>query len=117
MKRVIQMTLEELPRRLNASKAEKELAKRDTKQVGEDSNSVEGLGFNSMQKDKVVYSTERDVEAEKDIEAIKRKIEHAQDRLDPDVYSDILILDLGLNPASKSYRQRMAAFRRSCNLD
>jgi len=70
-----------------------------------------------MPREKVVYSTERDVETEKNLEKIKRKIEHAQRRLDPDVYSDILILDVGIDPTSKSYRERMAAFRRACNLD
>ncbi len=68
-------------------------------------------------KEKEVYSTEPDVQTESNLEEIKRKIEQSLTRLDPDVYSDILIFDLGLDRAGKSYKQRMDAFRRACNLD
>jgi len=70
-----------------------------------------------INKEKVVYSTEKDVATEGNLEEIKRKIEQAQVRLDADLYSDILVLDIGLDPDSQSYKKRMSAFRRACNLD
>jgi DnaJ-domain-containing protein 1 len=69
-----------------------------------------------MEKDKLVYSTEKGGTVEQDIEAIKRKIAQIMDRQDPDAYAKLLLVELGLDPASESFKKRMAAFRRACNL-
>ena len=69
-----------------------------------------------MLKDKVVYSTERDVQTEEDIATIARKMRHAEKRQDSAAFADILI-SLGVDPSSDSFKKRMKAFRRACNLD
>ena len=62
-----------------------------------------------------MYSTEKGGAVEKDIETIRRKIQEAQDKQSPTAYAAILTA-IGVDPASSSFRKRMAAFRRACNL-
>jgi hypothetical protein len=69
-----------------------------------------------MRKEKVVYSTERDVETEESLETVKRKMRQAEDRHDVAAFAKILIA-LGEDPDSDSFKKRMTAFRRACNLD
>jgi len=68
-----------------------------------------------LQKDKLVYSTDRDTNS--DLEMIRLRIERAGDRRDVRAYERILRDDLELDPASQSFRERVASFRRACNLD
>jgi hypothetical protein len=69
-----------------------------------------------MGKDKVVYSTEEGGPVEENLELIRRKIQRVLDRQDPGAYAKILTVELDLDPASDSFKRRMAAFRRACNL-
>ena len=76
--------------------------------------------------DKLVYSTEKGKvpdaqrsqsikEAEKDLEKIRRKIGEAQREQNAEAFADILV-ELGEVRGSKSFKRRLTAFRRACNL-
>jgi hypothetical protein len=69
-----------------------------------------------MKKEKLVYSTEKGGTVEEDLAIIRRKIQHMQERQDPEAYARLLIFELDLDPESDSFKQRMASFRRACNL-
>lgn len=84
-----------------------------------------------MQKDKLVYSTDKQVyQREKDklvystdkevqrigLDEARVAIQRAIKAQDQRAYERVL-LDMGADPETESFRARVASFRRNCNLD
>jgi hypothetical protein len=67
-----------------------------------------------MEKDKLVYSTEKKVALT--LDEAKVAIQRATDAHDQRKFEQVLI-GLGVDPDSRSFRDRVASFRKNCNMD
>jgi hypothetical protein len=67
-----------------------------------------------MEKDKLVYSTEKKVELTLDEARIA--MQRATDAHDQRKFEQILIA-LGVDPDSRSFQARVESFRKNCNMD
>jgi len=67
-----------------------------------------------MEKDKLVYSTEKKVALT--LDEAKVAIQRATDAQDQRKFEQVLI-GLGVDPDSRSFRDRVASFRKNCNMD
>jgi len=68
-----------------------------------------------MEKDKLVYSTDKEI-GRIGVEEAKLAFERAEWKRSQRLYEQVL-LELGVDPDSKSWKDRVASFRRNCNLD